>query len=95
MTTHTTNTFDPTQLRAHAPKIVAGFGMLALLLVLATWLTALTASTASGLFVGVVVGGSLAVLGAQRKSRAAQARHRQADESALDGLEPLRRDRTS
>jgi Na+/glutamate symporter len=91
----TNTTFDPPQLRAHAPKILAGLAALAVVLVLATALTSMTASTTSGLFVGVIVGGSLAVLGAQRKSRAAQARSRQADESALDGLEPLRRDRTS
>jgi len=95
MTTHPKTTFDPPQLRSHAPKIVAGLGVLAVVLVLAITLTALTASTASGLFVGVIVGGSLAVLGARRKSRAAQARQRQSDERALDGLEPLRRDRAS
>ncbi|MDQ3632536.1 MAG: hypothetical protein M3417_14955, partial [Actinomycetota bacterium] len=65
------------------------------LLVLAAALTALTASTAAGLFVGFIVGGSAAALGVRRKSRAAQARHRQADESTLDGLEPLRSDRSS
>jgi len=95
MSAPSASTSPPSLLRTYGPRIAAGLVALAVLLALAAALTPLTASTAAGLFVGAIIGGSAAGLAAQRKSRNAQAHRRQADEAALDRLEPLRPDRPS
>lgn len=65
--------------------------VLAVVLVLVTALTSLTASTAAGVFVGMFAGAGLAIFAARRGADAARSR-READDSVLDELEPLRRD---
>lgn len=95
MTTHPTPTTTSQFLRTHALKIAVALVALAVLLTLAATLTALSASTASGLFVGAIFGGSAAVVAGQRKNTKARASRRQSDEIALDGLEPLRPERPS
>lgn len=95
MATSTTPTSAASTLRTRWTWLVAALVALASLLVLAAAASSMTASFAAGLYVGAIVGGAAAIWGAQRKSGNVRALRRQADEDALDRLEPLRPNRSS
>lgn len=95
MSTPTPSSSTPPLLRTYGPWIAGALVVLAVSLAVAAELTALSASTAAGVFVGAIIGGSIAWRGAQRKGTNAAARRRQADDVALDRLEPLHPDRPS
>ena len=83
----------PTPRRPRLHRLAALVVAVAVLLAVLVALTDLDASTASGLFVGGLVGGGLAFLVALAGRRIAIVRmRRQADAATLDRLEPLRRD---
>lgn len=87
-----TTTRPPSPTRSTAAKLAGVVAALVGLLALAVALTDLTASDASGMLAGALVGGSGAALASWARHRAARSSLRRGEDARLDQLEPLRRD---